>query len=149
MKLVPGSHLRAHSGSANNRLTLQLPVMVPPGIEFRVANETRTYTPGKAFIFDDSFEHEVWHRGTEDRYVLYMTVHHPDLGLDLVPGKDYEWQLRQVEKKMLALGLIDADEFISDEDWNEEYGEEPSDNDEDFADDRQDASSDELTHQEL
>ena len=31
-------------------------------------------------VFDDSFEHEVVHGGTADRFVLYAVLHHPDLG---------------------------------------------------------------------
>lgn len=39
-------------------------------------------------LFDDSFEHEVHHKGKSDRYVIYATVMHPDKYLpeDLVPG---------------------------------------------------------------
>jgi len=32
---------------------------------------------GKALVFDDSFEHEVVHGGSEDRFVLYVALHHP------------------------------------------------------------------------
>eukprot|EP01045_Picozoa_sp_COSAG04_P023443 COSAG04_NODE_2786_length_3581_cov_1.586157_2_plen_91_part_00 len=30
-------------------------------------------------IFDDSFEHEVWHKGTEDRLILIVDFIHPAL----------------------------------------------------------------------
>lgn len=30
-------------------------------------------------IFDDSFEHEVWHNGTAVRLILIVDVWHPDL----------------------------------------------------------------------
>lgn len=30
-------------------------------------------------IFDDSFEHEVWHNGTGVRLVLIVDIWHPDL----------------------------------------------------------------------
>ena len=30
-------------------------------------------------VFDDSFEHEAWHRGDETRIVLVFDVWHPDL----------------------------------------------------------------------
>ena len=30
-------------------------------------------------IIDDSFEHEVWHEGTESRMVLIIDLWHPDL----------------------------------------------------------------------
>ncbi len=34
---------------------------------------------GKVILFDDSFIHEVYHFGTEPRYVLYCSVWHPDI----------------------------------------------------------------------
>ena len=39
----------------------------------------RTWQEGKFLIFDDSFEHEVWHNGTSVRLVLIVDVWHPDL----------------------------------------------------------------------
>ena len=33
----------------------------------------------QAFTFDDSFEHEAWHRGDKTRIVLVFDVWHPDL----------------------------------------------------------------------
>lgn len=30
-------------------------------------------------VFDDSFEHEVWHNGTSMRLVLIVDVWHPEL----------------------------------------------------------------------
>ena len=34
---------------------------------------------GLAIVFDDSFEHEVVHRGEQDRYVVLMVLKHPDV----------------------------------------------------------------------
>lgn len=39
----------------------------------------RTWKEGKFIVFDDSFEHEVWHDGTEPRLVLIVDVWHPEL----------------------------------------------------------------------
>lgn len=39
----------------------------------------RSWEEGKVFIFDDSFEHEVWHNGTEFRLVLIVDIWHPEL----------------------------------------------------------------------
>lgn len=33
-------------------------------------------------VFDDSFEHEVWHNGTALRLILIVDVWHPDLTAD-------------------------------------------------------------------
>jgi hypothetical protein len=34
---------------------------------------------GLAIVFDDSFEHEVVHRGDQDRYVVLLVLKHPDV----------------------------------------------------------------------
>ena len=34
---------------------------------------------GECLIFDDSYEHEVWHEGVEDRIVLIADMWHPQL----------------------------------------------------------------------
>lgn len=39
----------------------------------------RTWKEGEFIIIDDSFEHHVWHNGTEPRLILIVDVWHPDL----------------------------------------------------------------------
>lgn len=39
----------------------------------------RTWREGELFIFDDSFEHEVWHNGSQSRLVLILDMWHPQL----------------------------------------------------------------------
>ncbi|CAL1270396.1 unnamed protein product [Larinioides sclopetarius] len=39
----------------------------------------RTWEEGKVILFDDSFEHEVWHNGTVSRLVLIVDFWHPEL----------------------------------------------------------------------
>ncbi|KAL3215077.1 hypothetical protein MRX96_006659 [Rhipicephalus microplus] len=51
----------------------------PPKVRIRVANETREWKEGKVLMFDDSFEHEVWHEGDSLRLVLIVDFWHPDL----------------------------------------------------------------------
>ena len=48
----------------------------------RVGIESRPWAEGKATVFDDSFEHEVWHRGAGPRVVLIVDVWHPQLSED-------------------------------------------------------------------
>ena len=48
------------SGVTNARLFVHLPLIVPPGCGFGVGAQRREWHPGKAFIFDDTFEHEAW-----------------------------------------------------------------------------------------
>ena len=39
----------------------------------------RTWREGEFIVFDDSFEHEVWHDGNSTRLVLIVDLWHPDL----------------------------------------------------------------------
>ncbi|XP_053963588.1 aspartyl/asparaginyl beta-hydroxylase isoform X1 [Anastrepha ludens] len=77
--MQPGTHVHAHCGPTNCRLRAHLGLVVPEGTRLRVAEEDRTWTEGQILIFDDSFEHEVWHNGSSFRLVLIVDVWHPDL----------------------------------------------------------------------
>ncbi|XP_049309753.1 serine-aspartate repeat-containing protein F isoform X4 [Bactrocera dorsalis] len=77
--MQPGTHVHAHCGPTNCRLRAHLGLVVPKGPRLRVAEEERTWKEGEFLIFDDSFEHEVWHNGTSLRLVLIVDVWHPDL----------------------------------------------------------------------
>uniref|UniRef100_A0A1A9WNW3 Aspartyl/asparaginy/proline hydroxylase domain-containing protein n=1 Tax=Glossina brevipalpis TaxID=37001 RepID=A0A1A9WNW3_9MUSC len=76
-----GTHVWPHCGPTNCRLRAHLGLIVPKGTYLRVAEEENTWHEGKFLIFDDSFEHEVWHNGTGIRLVLIVDVWHPDLTL--------------------------------------------------------------------
>ena len=46
----------------------------------QVGNVTRTWTVGKAVVFDESFEHSAWNENAkEPRYVLQVHTWHPGL----------------------------------------------------------------------
>ncbi|XP_055688759.1 aspartyl/asparaginyl beta-hydroxylase isoform X2 [Lutzomyia longipalpis] len=75
----PGTHIWPHCGPTNCRIRAHLGLHVPPGTFIRVAEETKSWREGKMLIFDDSFEHEVWHNGTDVRLVLIVDIWHPDL----------------------------------------------------------------------
>ncbi|XP_062710572.1 claspin isoform X2 [Aedes albopictus] len=75
----PGTHVWPHCGPTNCRIRAHLGLKVPSGTFIRVAEETRSWENGKWLIFDDSFEHEVWHNGTSTRLVLIVDFWHPDL----------------------------------------------------------------------
>lgn len=77
--LPPGARIEPHFGPANLRLRVHLPLIVPDGCTFRIADETRAWKVGKCFVFDDTFEHEVVHDGQDERVVLLLDVWHPDL----------------------------------------------------------------------
>jgi tetratricopeptide (TPR) repeat protein len=66
-----------HTGSANTRLIVHLPLMVPGPCYFRVGNETRRWETGKAWVFDDTIEHEAWNDTDELRVILIFDVWNP------------------------------------------------------------------------
>ncbi len=45
----------------------------------RIADQMLSWTEGKIFVIDDSFEHEVWMNGDGIRLVLLIDFWHPDL----------------------------------------------------------------------
>jgi aspartyl/asparaginyl beta-hydroxylase (cupin superfamily) len=77
--LEPGTHIPPHSGVTNTRLTVHLPLIVPPGCGFRVGGETRQWIPGKAWVFDDTIEHEAWNQSDAPRAVLIFDIWNPFL----------------------------------------------------------------------
>ena len=90
--LTAGTHVTPHCGPTNARLRAQLAVIVPSGCRFRVGSETRSWEAGRCWIFDGSFEHEVWHDGSGDRVVLIADFWHPDL---TIPER---WALTEMTK---------------------------------------------------
>ena len=70
--LKPGTHIRPHVGYTPAVLRCHLGLVVPPGCEMRVGTETRGWREGGALVFDDTVEHEVWHRGESERVILLV-----------------------------------------------------------------------------
>lgn len=77
--LAPGAHIPPHNGVANTRLVCHLPLIVPPGCWFRVGDEKREWEAGKAWIFDDTIEHEALNPSDALRVILIVDTWHPDL----------------------------------------------------------------------
>ncbi|XP_039755669.1 aspartyl/asparaginyl beta-hydroxylase isoform X2 [Pararge aegeria] len=77
--MAAGTHVRPHVGPTNCRLRMHLGLSNTKDTYIRVDKETRQWQTGKTFIFDDSFEHEVWHNGSGSRLVLIVDVWHPEL----------------------------------------------------------------------
>ncbi len=77
--LRPGAHIPPHSGLTNIRLICHLPLIVPPDCALRVGNETRTPVEGKAWVFDDTIEHEAWNRSDRHRVILLFEIWRPEL----------------------------------------------------------------------
>ena len=75
--LAPHTHIPPHTGETNARLVAHLPLVVPPGCSFRVGHDRRGWEPGKAFVFDDSIEHEARNDSDQLRVVLIFDVWNP------------------------------------------------------------------------
>lgn len=80
--LKPRTHIPPHVGASNCRLVTHLPLIVPPGCSFRVGNSTREWVPGKAWVFDDTIEHEARNDSDQLRVVLIFDTWHPLLTAD-------------------------------------------------------------------
>ncbi len=69
---IPG-----HTGITNTRLTVHLPLVVPPDCGFRVGGTTREWVPGQAWVFDDTIEHEAWNESDTPRAILIFDIWNP------------------------------------------------------------------------
>lgn len=78
-RLAPGSHIPPHRGPMMGRLTLHMPLFGAEGVMVRVGGQRQAMVDGQVMVFDDTYQHEVWHRGGEARVSLMMDVFHPDL----------------------------------------------------------------------
>ena len=77
--LAPHTSIPPHVGVSNARLVCHLPLVVPDGCWFRVGAETRYWERGKAFVFDDTIEHEAANPSDQLRVVFIFDLWAPDL----------------------------------------------------------------------
>ncbi|MES2261311.1 MAG: aspartyl/asparaginyl beta-hydroxylase domain-containing protein [Pseudomonadota bacterium] len=77
--LKPKTRIPAHTGVSNVRLVTHLPLILPAGCGFRVGNDVREWEMGKAWVFDDTIEHEAWNDSEQLRVLLIFDVWHPQL----------------------------------------------------------------------
>jgi aspartyl/asparaginyl beta-hydroxylase (cupin superfamily)/Tfp pilus assembly protein PilF len=77
--LKPRTHIPAHTGASNVRLLAHLPLIVPPNCRFRVGNTVCEWVPGRAWVFDDTIEHEAWNDSDQLRVVMIFDHWHPAL----------------------------------------------------------------------
>jgi len=80
--LQPGAHIPPHTGEVNTRLICHLPLIVPPNCSLRVGNDTRPVVEGKAWVFDDTIEHEAWNGSRETRVILLFEIWRPELSAE-------------------------------------------------------------------
>jgi hypothetical protein len=104
--LRPGAHIPPHTGMVNTRLICHLPLIVPGQCTFRVGNETREWIEGKAWVFDDTIEHEAWNRSDATRVILLFEIWRPELtaeerdlvcemfaAIDAQSGRKPDWEI--------------------------------------------------------
>ncbi len=77
--LQPRTRIPPHTGIANFRLVVHLPLVLPAKCGFRVGAETREWRVGEAWVFDDTIEHEAWNDSDEVRIILICDVWSPRL----------------------------------------------------------------------
>jgi aspartyl/asparaginyl beta-hydroxylase (cupin superfamily)/Tfp pilus assembly protein PilF len=77
--LQPHTHIPPHTGVTNTRLVVHVPLIVPGSCRFRVGSETREWVPGKAWVFDDTIEHEAWNDSDQARAILIVDIWNPHL----------------------------------------------------------------------
>jgi len=78
--LSPRKHIPAHRGAYNGLLRFHLGLLVPEPrerVRIRIGNDYRNWTEGKALIFDDTFNHEVWNDTDSYRVVLFVDFVRP------------------------------------------------------------------------
>ena len=105
-QLQPGAHIPPHNGLINTRLIVHLPLIVPGKCRFRVGNDVREWQQGKAWVFDDTIDHEAWNDSDRTRVILLFDIARPELseeenrlvamlfeGIDAFTGQKPEWEI--------------------------------------------------------
>jgi tetratricopeptide (TPR) repeat protein len=77
----PGTHLLPHRGVTNTRVVGHLPLLIPDDCALRVGGEDHHWREGEVVVFDDTYEHEAWNRGSRTRVVLIFDLWNPFLSL--------------------------------------------------------------------
>jgi ornithine lipid ester-linked acyl 2-hydroxylase len=77
--LSANKHIPAHRGPYKGllRCHLGLSVPEPAACRIRVGTHVTGWQEGRALIFDDTFEHEVWNDGSSPRVVLFIDFMRP------------------------------------------------------------------------
>jgi aspartate beta-hydroxylase len=75
--LKPRTRLPAHTGTTNTRSIVHLPLIIPEGCGFRVGSQLRAWQKGKAWVFDDTIDHEAWNDSDQVRIVLIFDIWNP------------------------------------------------------------------------
>ena len=95
--LAPGYRIPPHTGVTKGILRAHLGLIIPKEAErcrIRVGDEWKSWAPGKIFVIDDTYEHEVRNETDEERVVLLLDFNRPmRLG-----GRTMNWLLLKMIK---------------------------------------------------
>lgn len=78
--LSPGYHIPAHTGVSKGILRCHLGLIIPRDAEkcrMRVGEEICVWREGEIFVFDDTYEHEVWNETEDERVILLFDFDRP------------------------------------------------------------------------
>jgi beta-hydroxylase len=78
--LGPGSHIPAHRGVSKGILSSHLGLITPKDAEkcrMRVGDTINVWRPGEIFVFDDTYDHEVWNDTEDERVILLFHFDRP------------------------------------------------------------------------
>jgi beta-hydroxylase len=78
--LSPGYHIPAHKGVTKGILRAHIGLIVPDEADkcrIRIDNEIVAWRPGEMFVFDDTYEHEVWNETDQERVILLFDFDRP------------------------------------------------------------------------
>jgi len=78
--LSPGYHIPAHQGVTKGILRAHIGLIVPDEAEkcrIRIHDEIVAWKPGEMFVFDDTYEHEVWNETDQERVILLFDFDRP------------------------------------------------------------------------
>ena len=98
--LKPKTRIPPHTGVSNVRLVTHVPLIIPAGCGFRVGNDVREWVPGKAWVFDDTINHEAWNDSDKLRVVFIFDIWHPHLS--------------EAERAMITALAVGMNQFAAD-----------------------------------
>jgi ornithine lipid ester-linked acyl 2-hydroxylase len=98
--IAPGYHIPPHRGVTKGILRAHLGLLVPRDFRrcyIRVDQEIKSWEAGKLFVFDDTYEHEVFNATDEERVILLFDFDRP-----------MSWRGRLVNSTFLRLMKLTA-----------------------------------------
>lgn len=75
--LKPRTRLPPHTGTTNARCIVHLPLVIPDGCRFRVGSQVRSWEKGKAWVFDDTIDHDAWNDSDQVRIIMIFDIWNP------------------------------------------------------------------------